>query len=71
MVTTGAIVLLPNGCGSGARTPPGMPEPRRGIQLQVLTKENNEWLIASFQNTNSIPEFPFPTGPPPGGPTKQ
>ncbi len=49
---------------TGARTPPGMPEPRRGIQLQVLTKENNEWLIASFQNTNSIPEFPFPTSPP-------
>jgi uncharacterized protein (TIGR02246 family) len=51
---------------TGARTPPGMPEPRQGIQLQVLTKENNEWLIASFQNTNSIPEFPFPTSPPPG-----
>ena len=56
---------------TGARTPPGMQEPRQGIQLQVLTKQNNEWLIASFQNTNSIPEFPFPTGPPPGGPTKQ
>lgn len=51
---------------NGARTPPGMPEPRQGIQLQVLTKQNNEWLIASFQNTNSIPEFPFPTSPPPG-----
>ena len=50
---------------TGARTPPGMQEPRQGIQLQVLTKQNNEWLIASFQNTNSVPEVPFPMGPPP------
>jgi uncharacterized protein (TIGR02246 family) len=55
---------------SGARTPPGMPEPREGIQLQVLTKQGNEWLIASFQNTNSVPEFPFPTSPPQGVGTK-
>jgi len=48
----------------GAKAPPGMPEPREGIQLQVLTKQQGEWLIASFQNTNSIPEAPFPTGPP-------
>jgi uncharacterized protein (TIGR02246 family) len=47
----------------GAKTPPGMPEPREGIQLQILTKQEGEWLIASFQNTNSIPEVPFPTGP--------
>jgi uncharacterized protein (TIGR02246 family) len=55
---------------TGARTPPGMPEPRQGIQLQVLTKQNGEWLIASFQNTSSIPEFPFPTSPPPGAAAK-
>ena len=47
----------------GARTPPGMPEPRQGIQLQVLKKTGGKWLIASFQNTNSVPERPFPPGP--------
>ena len=50
---------------AGAKVPPGMPEPRQGIQLQVLQKQAGRWLIASFQNTNSVPEFPFPTGPPP------
>ncbi len=49
----------------GAKTPPGMPEPRDGIQLQVLTKQQGKWLIASFQNTIGVPEVPFPTGPPP------
>jgi uncharacterized protein (TIGR02246 family) len=48
----------------GARTPPGIPEPRQGIQLQVLQKQRGKWLIASFQNTSSVPEVPFPTGPP-------
>lgn len=48
---------------TGARTPPGMPEPREGIQLQILKKSAGKWLIASFQNTNSVPERPFPTGP--------
>jgi uncharacterized protein (TIGR02246 family) len=51
---------------AGQRMPPGMPDPGRGIQLQVLTRHDGRWLIASFQNTNSIPERPFPTGP--GGP---
>jgi uncharacterized protein (TIGR02246 family) len=55
----------------GARTPPGMPEPREGIQLQVLTRQTGGWLIASFQNTNSVPEVPFPTGPPPMPGAKQ
>jgi uncharacterized protein (TIGR02246 family) len=50
----------------GAKVPPGAPAPpREGIQLQVLRKGNGQWLIASFQNTNSIPETPFPKGPPP------
>ena len=49
---------------TGARTPPGMPEPRQGIQVQVLKKVRGNWLIYSFQNTNSIPERPFPKGPP-------
>ena len=49
---------------AGAKTPPGIPEPRQGIQLQILKKQAGKWLIASFQNTNSVPEVPFPTGPP-------
>ncbi len=49
----------------GARTPPNMPEPREGIQLQILTKQAAGWLIASFQNTNSIPVIPFPKAPSP------
>ena len=48
----------------GAKTPPGMTEPREGIQMQVLKKQSGKWLIASFQNTNIMPEMPFPTGPP-------
>ena len=48
----------------GAKAPPGAPAPpRTGIQLQVLTKQSGRWLIASFQNTNSFPETPFPKGP--------
>lgn len=49
---------------TGARTPKGLPEPQQGIQIQVLQKQAGKWLIASFQNTNSIPERPFPKGPP-------
>jgi uncharacterized protein (TIGR02246 family) len=48
----------------GARTPPNMPEPRQGIQLQVLQRSSSGWLILSFQNTNALPEAAFPTGPP-------
>jgi hypothetical protein len=35
-----------------------------GIQIQVLRETGGQWLIASFQNTNSVPESPFPKGPP-------
>jgi uncharacterized protein (TIGR02246 family) len=49
----------------GAKTPPGMPEPRQGIQTLVLTKQSGHWLIAAFQNTLSFPERPFPA--PSGG----
>ena len=49
---------------SGAKTPPGMPEPKEGIQTQVLQKAAGHWLIQSFQNTNGVPERPFPAGPP-------
>ena len=49
----------------GAKVPPGAPQPPRdGIQLQVLRKELGRWQIVSFQNTNSVPEMPFPKGPP-------
>jgi uncharacterized protein (TIGR02246 family) len=49
---------------TGAKTPPGMPEPRQGIEIQVLQKKSEHWLIQSFQNTNAVPERPFPSGPP-------
>ena len=49
----------------GAKVPPGAPAPpREGIQLQILRKMGDQWLIVSFQNTNSVPEQPFPKGPP-------
>jgi len=44
---------------SGARTPPGIPEPREGIQTIVLQKLGGTWMIAAFQNTNHVPEVPF------------
>lgn len=57
---------------NGAKAPPGSPEPpREGIQLQILRKEQEGWRIVSFQNTNSIPEFPFPSGPPSSRPTNR
>jgi uncharacterized protein (TIGR02246 family) len=49
---------------TGARTPPGMPEPKQGIEIQVLQKKAGHWLIQSFQNTHVVPERPFPLGPP-------
>ncbi len=49
---------------TGARTPRGIPEPREGIQTLVFTKQARSWLIAGFQNTNSVPEQPIPSGPP-------
>lgn len=45
----------------GALAPSGgAAPPQQGIQLQVLVRSNDGWRIASFQNTNSIPERPFP-----------
>jgi uncharacterized protein (TIGR02246 family) len=49
----------------GARMPPNLPEPREGIQLQVLTKQPTGWLITSFQNTNGVPAAPFSKKAPP------
>jgi uncharacterized protein (TIGR02246 family) len=49
----------------GAKAPPGAPAPpREGVQLQVLRKGDDGWRIVSFQNTNSVPETPFPIAPP-------
>jgi uncharacterized protein (TIGR02246 family) len=46
---------------TGALSPPGEPAPpREGIQLQVLVRGEDGWRIASFQNTDSRPERPFP-----------
>jgi len=56
---------------TGAKTPPGVPEPKQGIQIQVLKKQQGKWLILSFQNTSSIPEVPFPPGPPPSHPSSR
>jgi len=53
---------------TGAKTPPGIPEPREGIQTQVLSKVSGRWLIAAFQNANVLPERPFPLGPPADSP---
>ncbi|HJS88791.1 MAG TPA: SgcJ/EcaC family oxidoreductase [Steroidobacteraceae bacterium] len=45
----------------GALAPAGgAAPPQQGIQLQILVRTRNGWRISSFQNTNSIPERPFP-----------
>jgi uncharacterized protein (TIGR02246 family) len=47
----------------GALAPSGgAAPPQQGIQLQVLVRTKDGWRIGSFQNTNSIPERPFPRG---------
>lgn len=49
----------------GNRKPDGTPgEPRRGLQTHILQKQAGKWFIASFNNADSLPEVPFPTGPP-------
>ena len=53
---------------TGARTPSGIPTPQQGLQTHVLQKQDGQWLIAAFQNTNSVPEMPFPKGPVPPPP---
>jgi len=49
----------------GARPPAGPVStvPEIGIQTQVLKRLGNHWLIAVFQNTNALPERPFPKAP--------
>jgi uncharacterized protein (TIGR02246 family) len=52
----------------GARTPGALPKPQQGIQTQLLQRQKGKWLIVAFQNTNALPEMPFPQGPPASGP---
>ena len=40
---------------TGAHMPPGLPEPREGLQSLTVQKSNGKWLIAAFQNTNYAP----------------
>jgi uncharacterized protein (TIGR02246 family) len=56
---------------SGARTPPGIPEPREGLQTITLQKFGGNWMIAAFQNTNHVPEVPFPKQLSPQAPSPQ
>ena len=49
----------------GHRNPDGTPgQPRNGIQTHILQEREGKWLIAAFNNTDSVPEVSFPTGPP-------
>ena len=50
---------------SGAASPDGSGSlvPQRGIQTQTLYKAAHGWLIAAFQNCNSVPEKEFPMRP--------
>jgi len=49
----------------GNRNPDGTSgQPRKGIQTHILQKQAEKWLIAAFNNVDSIPEVPFPMGPP-------
>ncbi len=40
---------------TGAHMPPGLPEPREGLQTLTVQKRDGQWLIAAFQNTNYVP----------------
>ena len=48
----------------GSKTPPAIPEPREGVQMIMVQKRDGKWLMVAFQNTNYVPEMPFPAGPP-------
>ena len=49
----------------GNRNPDGTPgQARKGLRTHILQKLEGKWLIAAFNNADSIPEVPFPTGPP-------
>jgi uncharacterized protein (TIGR02246 family) len=44
---------------TGYKMPPGLPEPREGLEIQVLEKKAGHWMIQSFQNTIGVPEVAF------------
>ena len=46
--------------GAASPTGAGSDAPEQGIQTQVLVKRAGTWRISEFQNTNSVPERPFP-----------
>ncbi|MEO9226393.1 MAG: SgcJ/EcaC family oxidoreductase [Gemmatimonadaceae bacterium] len=63
-VTPGIAIAHAMWTMTGARSPTGIQTPpSAGIQTLVLTKQDGHWLISAFQNTNGVPERPFPTGP--------
>jgi uncharacterized protein (TIGR02246 family) len=64
-LTPGLAVAHVTWSMAGAASPDGSGTniPQRGIQMQLLRKIGNRWLIASFQNTNSVPERPFAPAP--------
>ena len=42
----------------GHKNPDGTPgQSRKGVETYVLQKQEEKWLIAAFQNTDSIPEL--------------
>ena len=47
---------------TGALSPTGAPSdiPQQGIQTQVVVRQAGVWRVSHFQNTNSVPERPFP-----------
>jgi uncharacterized protein (TIGR02246 family) len=51
---------------TGARSPDGTVGnlPQQGIQTQVIKRKGDGWEIVAFQNTNAVPERPFPPPPP-------
>ena len=40
---------------TGAHMPPGLPEPKEGLQTITAQKRDGKWLIVAFQNTNYTP----------------
>ena len=63
LLTSDAAVAHVRWTMTGAKTPTGIPVPQQGIETHALTKQNDQWLIAAFQNTLAVPEMPFPKGP--------
>ena len=47
---------------TGARMPPGLPEPREGLQTLTVQRRSGKWLIAAFHNTNYVPPPATPLG---------